>query len=163
TAIAGAEASLSTIALAIALAIVLIVMSTIDIRQQRLPNALTAGLLVAGFAVTAATEVGNLKWHALAAVMGFGAFWGIGRLHEMLRGIPGLGLGDAKFLAAAGSWIGLESLPTLVLVAAGTALALVCLARLCGARVQRNQRLPFGPFLAVGFWYSWLFGPLMLT
>ncbi len=69
--------------------------------------------------------------------------------YRQLRGRDGLGLGDAKLLAAAGAWLGVESLPWLLLIAAllGLAMALVR-----AGPLRAETAVPFGPPLALSFW-----------
>jgi leader peptidase (prepilin peptidase)/N-methyltransferase len=59
-------------------------------------------------------------------------------------------LGDVKFLAAAGIWIGIAGLPILLLIATLTALAAAGIMQLAGRDMTRRTSLPFGPFLAIG-------------
>ncbi len=66
-----------------------------------------------------------------------------------MRGRVGLGLGDAKLLAAGGAWLGVALLPDVLLVSA--------LAGLCWAVGRRRSRIAFGPFLAGGIWVVWLY------
>jgi leader peptidase (prepilin peptidase)/N-methyltransferase len=77
-------------------------------------------------------------------------FWLLRRLYFGWRKIQGLGLGDVKFLAAAGIWIGLAGLPTLLLTAALTALAAAAVMQYAGRDMNRGTSLPFGPFLTIG-------------
>jgi leader peptidase (prepilin peptidase)/N-methyltransferase len=77
-------------------------------------------------------------------------FWLLRRLYFALRKTQGLGLGDVKFLAAAGPWIGITGLPSLLLVATLTALAAAGSLQLAGRDMTRRTSLPFGPFLAIG-------------
>jgi leader peptidase (prepilin peptidase)/N-methyltransferase len=72
------------------------------------------------------------------------------RLYFGWRKIQGLGLGDVKFLAAAGIWIGVAGLPILLLFAALTALAAAAVMQLAGRDMTRQTSLPFGPFLTIG-------------
>jgi leader peptidase (prepilin peptidase)/N-methyltransferase len=72
------------------------------------------------------------------------------RLYFVLRKIQGLGLGDVKFLSAAGTWIGIAGLPTLLLIATLIALAAAGSLQLAGRDMTRQTSLPFGPFLAIG-------------
>ena len=152
----GARSDVFSIAVGATLAAYLIYLSMIDIAQFRLPDALTLPLLAVGLALAAWGGVQLLAWHLISAGLGFGAFRGIGFLYERYRGVQGLGLGDAKFLAAAGAWFGAEPLATLVLIAAVTALSFVAISAANGRVMSRSMRLPFGPFLAVGFWCVWL-------
>ena len=94
------------------------------------------------------------------AAAGFAAFALIGEAFRRLRGRDGIGLGDAKLLAAAGAWVGWQSLPSLVLIAACTAIVLILLTRV-GQGGDLNQRLPFGPHLALAAWVTLLYRPLI--
>jgi leader peptidase (prepilin peptidase) / N-methyltransferase len=59
-------------------------------------------------------------------------------------------LGDVKFLAAAGIWVGVVGLPMLLLVAALTALACAAVMQLTGRQLSAQTSMSFGPFLAIG-------------
>jgi len=72
------------------------------------------------------------------------------RLYFAWRKIQGLGLGDVKFLAAAGTWVGIAGLPMLLLVAALTALACAGIIRLAGRQMTAQTSMSFGPHLATG-------------
>ena len=58
-----------------------------------------------------------------------------------------MGYGDFKFSAAIGAWLGWQALPSVVLVAALTALSTAAVLLLAG-RFRIEQPMPFGPFLA---------------
>jgi len=77
-------------------------------------------------------------------------FWLLRRLYYTIRKIQGLGLGDVKFLAAAGIWIGIKTMPMLLLVAAVSALAYAGLMQLTGRQFTGQTSIAFGPFLALG-------------
>jgi leader peptidase (prepilin peptidase) / N-methyltransferase len=123
----------------------------IDLAQFRLPDRLTLPLIGLGLAL-AALRRGDWPLEAvIGAALGFGVFWLIGEVFFRLRGIDGLGKGDAKLLAAAGAWLGPMALPWVVLVAAGGAL-IWAVAR----RRDLTAPLAFGPWLAGGFWAMWI-------
>lgn len=84
----------------------------------------------------------------MGAVLGFGLFWAIGRLYAAWRGVEGLGLGDAKLLAAAGAWLGPPGLAPTILVAATLGLAAAWLT----GRRRGGDAIAFGPFLALACW-----------
>lgn len=84
----------------------------------------------------------------MGAVLGFGLFWAIGRLYAAWRGVEGLGLGDAKLLAAAGAWLGPPGLAPTILVAASLGLAAAWLT----GRRRGGDAIAFGPFLALACW-----------
>jgi leader peptidase (prepilin peptidase) / N-methyltransferase len=76
-----------------------------------------------------------------------------------MRGQAGLGLGDAKLFAAAGAWAGLEGLASVLLYGSLAALVWAGFWAIRGHEVSRTTRLAFGPFLAIGLWWVWLYGP----
>lgn len=67
-----------------------------------------------------------------------------------------MGLGDAKLLAGAGAWLGWFWLAPVVFIGALTALIYVLILRAAGRLVSMSTRVPFGPFLAFGFYICWL-------
>lgn len=140
----------------------LLAMAAIDLRHYLLPDVLTLPLIAAGLAVTWGVDPALLPEHVIGAVAGFGAFAGIGWIYLCLRRRHGLGLGDAKLLAAAGAWLGWAALPSVVVIGAVLALALALVQALGGARLALTGKLAFGPHLALAFWLVWLCGPLIL-
>lgn len=139
---------------------VLALLSAIDVRVYRLPDVLTLPLLVAGLCVAWALDLAPVWWRGVSAAIGWSLLAGIAFAYERARGVAGLGLGDAKLLAAGAAWVGGEGIPTLLLVGAVSALLMAGLGRLSGYQVDRMTRVPFGPFLAFGIWFVWLLGPL---
>jgi leader peptidase (prepilin peptidase) / N-methyltransferase len=137
----------------------LIWLSLIDIRTMRLPDAITLPLIVSGPAVAFALAGASVVWHAGSAAAGFLFLYLIARGYRALRGRDGLGLGDAKLFAAAGAWLGLEGLPSVMLWGSGAALVTVLAISLLHRPLSASSRLPFGPFIALGFWLVWLYGP----
>ena len=85
----------------------------------------------------------------IGAVSGYALFAGLGLAYRRLRGVDGLGLGDAKLLAAGGAWLGWTAIPFVVLAAAG---ALVF--ELIRTRGQASARtvVILGPWLAGAIW-----------
>jgi leader peptidase (prepilin peptidase)/N-methyltransferase len=140
----------------------LLALAAIDLRHYLLPDVLTLPLIPAGLAVAHALDPGRLPEHALGAALGFAAFAAIGWAYRRLRGREGLGLGDAKLLAAAGAWLGWPALPGLVVIAAGLALALALAGARAGAKLAWTGKLAFGPHLALAFWLVWLYGPIVV-
>jgi leader peptidase (prepilin peptidase)/N-methyltransferase len=140
-----------------ALGWVLLLLAAIDLRTYLLPDALTLPLILAGllFAVLLGGE--NWVYAVLGAAIGWLGAAALAFLYEKFRRRTGLGGGDVKLFAAAGAWLGAAALPVVMLVAAGTALAVALVARGAGFQVTRQTRVPFGPFLAVAFYAVWLF------
>lgn len=140
----------------------LLALAAMDLRDFILSDALTLPLIVAGLVVAWWIDPAALAWHVVGAALGFalmvGAAWG----YRVLRGREGLGFGDAKLMAAAGAWTGLEGVGTVLLYGAVLGLILVAVLRLSGRAVAAETPIPFGAGLAAGLWLTWLYGPLLL-
>ena len=131
------------------------ILAWIDIRDGIIPDWLN--LTIAGLGLLRAVIVdGPLAGsEAVCKGVAIGAiFWLLRRLYFAFRKIQGLGLGDVKFLAAAGIWVGVVGLPMLLLVAALTALACAAVMRLTGRQLTAQTSMSFGPFLAIGLLIS---------
>jgi leader peptidase (prepilin peptidase)/N-methyltransferase len=136
----------------------LLALAWIDWRDFWLPDVLTLPLLLAGLAATWWLGPDDLADHAAAAVLGYLALQTIAAGYRWWRGRDGLGGGDAKLVAAAGAWLGLDLLPHVILLAALTGLGLALAWRLAGREIGRTTKLPFGPCLALAIWVLWLYG-----
>ena len=150
----------TVIAPSLALAACLVVLSAIDWLTLRLPDLITLPLLALGLALAAARSPGDLVWHAGSALAGAACLYAAANLHRHWRGRDGLGLGDVKLFAAAGVWVGANGLPSVLLIACLAALAAVLCWQARGRTVGPQTAIPFGPFIALGLWVVWLYGPL---
>ncbi|HEY3919310.1 MAG TPA: A24 family peptidase [Stellaceae bacterium] len=135
-------------------------LALIDLDAAILPDVLTLPLLVLGLAATAYFAPSQLADAVIGAVAGFLFFAALRWLYRTLRRREGLGLGDAKLLAASGAWVSWTGLPSVVLVAALASLTLVLLMALRGQPTAGDRRLAFGPALCFGTWIVWLYGAL---
>lgn len=131
------------------------VLGWIDSRQGIIPDWLN--LMIAGLGLAKAVTVGGplagLEAGCEGAAVG-ATFWLLRRLYFALRKIQGLGLGDVKFLAAAGIWVGVAGLPMLLLVAALIALACAGVMQLAGRPLHAQSSISFGPYLALGLLFA---------
>jgi leader peptidase (prepilin peptidase) / N-methyltransferase len=129
----------------------LLALALIDLRSWLLPDVLTLPLIGAGLAVAAAGLLPGVTLGdaGLGAGAGYLALAGVGWIYRRLRGREGLGMGDAKLLAAAGAWLGAAWLPWVLLLAAllGLGFALVR-----SRPIRAETAVPFGPPLALAFW-----------
>ena len=139
----------------------LMTLAAIDARTGLLPDVLTLPLVAAGLAVAFAIDRASLLGHVIGAAAGFLVFAALAEIYRRLRGRDGLGLGDAKLLAASGAWLSWSGLPTTVLFAAFIGLAFVLVRRARGEALEAADRLAFGPALAAATWLVWLYGPLV--
>ena len=144
-----------------ALAPLLIALTAIDISTFRLPDPLTLLVFVLGVVVAALTDLANMQWKLVAAALGSVGLLAISLAYQRVRGHAGLGLGDVKLYGAAGMWVGLDGLASILLLACLAALVDVAAAVVKGRQITSTTPLPFGPFLCFGFWTTWSFGPLV--
>ncbi len=128
----------------------LIALSVIDLKMFRLPNVLTFSLIALGL-LDAYMLNGQFQDRLIGAALGYGVFVTIEMAFKKLRGKDGLGRGDAKLLAAGGAWCGWMGLPFIVLIGSGMGLIAALF-----PSVRAQNRIPFGPFLALGILIVWL-------
>jgi len=135
----------------------LLVLALIDWLEMRLPDRLTVPLTGLGFLTALSVPGGDPVASGVGAIVGYGVFALTGTLYRRLRGQDGLGLGDAKLLAAVGAWLGWQALAPVVLISSLLALATLAVHRLATGRPHSaHEPFPFGPFLCCGFWLIWL-------
>lgn len=138
-----------------ALAALLIAVSWIDFRTLRIPNALNLAIGICGLIV--GYMLGrDLVPLFLGMALGYLALAGVNLAYRAIRGRDGIGMGDAKFLAAAGAWVGWSGLPFTVLIASAAGIAVIAGARIMGRPVTLSDKTPFGPFLATATMIVWL-------
>ncbi|WP_300544307.1 A24 family peptidase [Maricaulis sp.] len=135
----------------------LIALAWIDFRTYRLPDPVTLPLIAAGIALN--TFALGTPWVSIVgAAAGYAAFVGIEVAFKRLRGIDGLGRGDAKLIAAGGAWCGGWLLPAMVLVGAVSALVFVgVVAAIRKRQPDELEAYAFGPWLALGIACGWIY------
>lgn len=140
----------------------LVALSAVDIRTQRLPDSLNLVLAATGLGVAAVLDGTRMADHLLGAVAGFGSLVAIEIAYRRLRGRDGIGRGDAKLLGGTGAWTGIQGLAPCIFVAALSGIVLVLTIAATNRRpVSADTVISFGPFLAAGGWLTWLYGPLV--
>ncbi len=135
----------------------LYILSVIDWQTMRLPNILTGLLMILGLAFTYFLQPWLLTDHAIGVAVGTLFPIVLNAVYRELRGRDGIGMGDAKLLAGAGAWIGWFGLPHVLLIGSVTALIYAFAQMLIKKDVTLQSRIPFGPFLCMGIWGTWLF------
>lgn len=141
----------------------LLAIAVIDAENLWLPDVLTLPLGLAGWLVTVSLGIAGPLEPLIGAAVGYGALAAIAFVYKAFRGRQGLGGGDPFLLGAIGAWVGWAGLPSVLLWACGVGLAVVAIGSLARRRpvaATASQPLPFGTFLAVGAWLTWLLGPL---
>ena len=128
----------------------LLVMAVIDFRTGLLPD--RGNLYLAGLGFMMAGAMGDVQDALLGALLGAALLFA---LRTLSRG--GIGLGDVKYAAAFGIWLGWQGtlLALALAFALGACLALVLLGM---GWLGRRDRLAFGPFLSAGASLSYIGG-----
>ena len=137
----------------------LLALSLIDLDTMTLPNPLTQSGLVLGIlfhmVVGYSPEDGlaglakHLMTAIVGAVLGLWLLDAIAILGSIAFGKAAMGAGDAKLAAMMGAWLGWKSLLLAGFIACGVG-ALVGGATIILSQRQWGQKMPFGPFLALG-------------
>ncbi len=126
----------------------MIVLFVVDLRHRILPNAITIGGVVAGFAFSVAMAPG---WSSslIGIIAGGGSLLLIAEAYRWVRHEEGLGLGDVKMLAMIGAFLGWK-LMLLTLVLSSLLGSIVGIMMIAGRKGDIKYALPFGTFLAAG-------------
>jgi leader peptidase (prepilin peptidase) / N-methyltransferase len=139
----------------------LIAMSWIDMHTQLLPDELTQPLLWIGLLLaTSSVFVGPVP-AIVGAAIGWGSLWSVNFAFKKLRGMDGMGGGDFKLLAGLGAWMGWSMLPIVVLLSA-TVGAVFGITMVLLRRHERENPMPFGPYLAAAGWIAFVYGDVLM-
>lgn len=141
----------------------LLALAAMDYRRYFLSDYLTLPLIPAGIGVNAWMPGGDPAGAAFGAALGFGLILAVALAFEKYRGMPGIGMGDAKLFAAAGAWVAWTGLGSVLLIAVAVAAILAILLRRRPGELNWRMAVPFGPGLCLGFWLTWAHGPLTLS
>lgn len=137
-----------------AAAVVLVVLTgyaaLIDYRSLILPDKVNAALFAAGLLFGHLLGTVDIVSAVLASLLGAGLLLGVSTAFRWRRGYDGLGLGDVKFLGAAGPWIDVSGIPVVMLIACATALSGIAVRLAFDRTFDRTQPIAFGPALAIG-------------
>ena len=140
----------------------LLALAATDLKYFLLPDFLTLPLIPAGLLVAWIFTPSALLDNMIGAVAGYGFVVALRYLYWRLRRREGMGLGDAKLLAASGAWVSWSALPSVILLGALTGLAFALVGNMRGGTLSLTNRVPFGTFLCLGTWIVWLYGPLAI-
>lgn len=142
-----------------ALAVGLAMLSAVDLEIGIIPDVILAALAPLGVIYAYGSGLQgfddiliSLIGGAFAGGLAFVVHYGFKRL----RGHDGLGLGDVKFFAVAGLWLGPFGLPAFMIVSGVLGIAFALLWR----RLGGSREFPFGPSLASGLFLCLLFPAL---
>jgi leader peptidase (prepilin peptidase) / N-methyltransferase len=129
----------------------------VDIDRFILPDVLTLGLVLVGLSLALRDGVTAAQPYVIGAIGGYLALALLAAGYQRFRGRSGLGMGDAKLLAAAGAWLGWTMLPLVLLLSSVGCLAFVATRAVMSRQHMPAGPIPFGPYLAGSIWILWLF------
>ena len=135
----------------------LIALTVIDAETQLLPDDITLPLLWLGLIANAFGVFTDLQSALWGAVFGYGILWSIYWIFKLTTGKEGMGYGDFKLLGALGALLGWQALPMIILMSSAVG-AVIGIALMATKRLNREQPMPFGPYLAIAGWLSMVFG-----
>ena len=149
----------------------LLIIALVDAEHFWLPDQLTLPLFVSGLIAAVLLHPAGLPVAMpsalipplIGAAVGFGGLWLLARLYKLVRGREGLGGGDPFLLGAGGAWVGWTGLASVLLWASAAGLSVVLAMLIVRRQVSATDRLPFGVFLSIGVWLTWLYGLLGLS
>jgi leader peptidase (prepilin peptidase) / N-methyltransferase len=132
-----------------------LVLAWIDIRYGIIPDWLNLTIAALGLSKAVIIDGPSAGLEGACEGVAIGSiFWLLRRLYLAFRKVQGLGLGDVKFLAASGIWVGVSGIPMLLLVATLTALVCAGIMKLTGRSLNSQTSMSFGPFLAIGLLFA---------
>lgn len=128
----------------------LLYLAYIDWNTFRLPNYVTLPLIATGIIFNAIIEPGFTKISSalIGVIVAYGFLWTLNASYRHIKGRNGIGMGDAKLLAALGAWLGWTALPNILLIASFIGL-IGGIAWLQFNKQNLSQAFPFGPFLSI--------------
>jgi leader peptidase (prepilin peptidase)/N-methyltransferase len=135
----------------------LIAMTLIDYDTKTLPDDLTYPLLWLGLLINLNGTIVPLRDAVIGAMAGYVSLWAVYWLFKLVTGKEGMGYGDFKLLAALGAWMGWAMLPTIIILSSAVG-AVVGISLIVFARRDRNNPIPFGPYLAAAGIIALLYG-----
>lgn len=135
----------------------LVALTVIDAETQLLPDDITLPLLWLGLVANAFGVFTDLPSALWGAVFGYGILWSIYWIFKLTTGKEGMGYGDFKLLGALGALLGWQALPMIILMSSAVG-AIIGITLMATKRLDREQPMPFGPYLAIAGWLSMVFG-----
>ena len=139
----------------------LIVLTLIDIDHQLLPDNITLPLLWLGLLANSFGVFTDLESALYGAAGGYLFLWSIYWGFKLITGKEGMGAGDFKLLAVFGAWLGWQYLPTIILLSSVVG-AVIGIGAIAIKNKDKDQRIPFGPYLAIAGWITLIWGDQIL-
>ena len=135
----------------------LVAMAMIDLHKMILPDDITLPVLWLGLLLSLFNIFTDPVSSIIGAVAGYMTLWMVYQTFKLLTGKEGMGYGDFKLLALFGAWFGWEQLPLVIILSSATG-AVIGISMMLIKKHQREQPIPFGPYLAIAGWICMIWG-----
>ena len=139
--------------------ILFLIIFFIDLKHFIIPDILNFSLIFLGllknFIPTKNLNFNyDIEQSIIGGVIGYLTIWIIIFLYKKLKNLDAMGLGDAKLMAAIGTFFGLKSIPLILFFSSIIAL-LTVLPSLINKTRNLKAEIPFGPYILIssGFYY----------
>lgn len=147
----------------------LVAISFIDLERRLIPDVISLPGILLGLGTSALLPTPGLRDAAIGVVGGYLLVWGpFHKGWKLLRGRPGMMLGDAKLLAMIGAFLGWQGALFALLAGSivGSVAGIVTAMRARGRADHEGVMLtqvPFGPFLSLGAFLYLFHGPAVVA
>jgi leader peptidase (prepilin peptidase)/N-methyltransferase len=135
----------------------LVALTFIDVDHQLLPDSITLPLVWFGLFFNLSNTFTSLEVSVIGAMAGYLSLWLVYHGFRLATGKEGMGYGDFKLLAALGAWLGWTYLPVIILLSSVVG-AVIGIGLMLFKQHQREQPIPFGPYLAAAGWIALIWG-----
>nr|WP_232068729.1 A24 family peptidase [Nitrospira sp. KM1] len=140
----------------------LLVVAGTDLSHKIIPDVITIpGIFIGLLGAITVLPVG--PWNSILGILvGGGILWALAWISPYLFGKEGMGGGDIKLLAMIGAFLGWK--PALLTIMIGSLVGSMVGIGLIGLRIiQRDDYIPFGPFLVIAAVISLFFSQPILS
>ena len=128
------------------LSCILICLACIDYESGLLPDSITIPFIWVGLMLNYFDSITPFEQAFWGAFFGYIILWAVYQGFKLLTNKEGMGYGDFKMLAMLGAWLGIFSIPAIIMISSISCLIAVGLLWTRGRDLSEPIR--FGPFLA---------------
>lgn len=136
----------------------LVALTGIDLKVKLLPDIITIPLMWAGIILAIWSVYIPLETAVIGALLGYLSLWGVATGFKLLTGRDGMGLGDAKLLAAIFTWVHFQYFALVLIIACFSGITVALLQKAFDRSNNPDNLIPFGPHLALGGLIAFLYG-----
>ena len=145
----------------------LVVVTFIDLEYQIIPDGITLSGIVLGLVFSSVYPAWHhttvywqgFLWALFGMALGGGCLYLLGTVGDLLLKKETMGGGDVKFLAAVGAFLGWKG----VLLTLFLGSVMGAMIGIFVKYVRKEDRIPFGPYLALGTLVSLLWGEKIIS